>query len=49
LKEELRQLEIKEEEHVRERKKQLYKIAIKDMEEKIRYNKLDIESRVSAK
>ena len=49
LKEELQQLEIKEEEHVRERKKQSYKIAIKDMEEKIRYNKLDIESRVSAK
>jgi len=46
LKEELQQLEAKEKELIQERKKHSYKIKIKDMEEKIRYNKLDVESKL---
>jgi len=44
--EELQELEIEEEKLVKERKKHPYKIKIEDMEEKIRYNKLDLESKL---
>lgn len=46
VKEQLQQFETKEKELVEQRKKHPYKITIKEMEEKIRYNKLDIESKL---
>ena len=44
--EELQQFETQEEELIEQRKKHSYKITIKEMEEKVRYNKLDIESKL---
>jgi len=46
VKEQLQQFETKEKELVEQRKKHPYKITIKEMEEKVRYNKLDIESKL---
>jgi hypothetical protein len=46
VKEELQQFETEEEELIKQRKKQSYKITIKEMAEKVRYNKLDIESKL---
>jgi len=45
IKDELKQLEKEEDELIIERKKHTYKIKIKEMEEKARYSKLDIESK----
>jgi prepilin-type processing-associated H-X9-DG protein len=46
IKQELLQLEKEEKDLMAERKKQPYKITIKDMQDKARYNKLDIESKL---
>lgn len=46
VKEQLQQFEEQEQELTEERKKHPYKIAIKEMEEKDRYNKLDFESKL---
>ena len=46
VKEELQQFETLERELVKQRKLHPYKITIKEMEEKVRYNKLDIESKL---
>ncbi|HED38022.1 MAG TPA: hypothetical protein ENI76_07245, partial [Ignavibacteria bacterium] len=46
VKEELQQFETEEKELIEQRKQHSYKITIKEMEEKIRYNKLDIESKL---
>ena len=46
VKEELQQFETMERELVKQRKLHPYKITIKEMEEKVRYNKLDIESKL---
>lgn len=46
IEEELQQFEIQENELLKERKKHPYKITIKEMEEKARYNKLDFESKL---
>jgi len=46
LKEELRQMQDQEKELISERKKHSYKIKIKEMQENVRYNKLDIESKL---
>ncbi len=46
VKEELQQFEINEKELIQQRKHHSYKITIKEMEEKVRYNKLDIESKL---
>ena len=46
IKEELQQFEIQETELKSQRKQQPYKIKIKDMQEKVRYNKLDFESKL---
>ena len=44
--EELRQFETREKELIEERKKHPYKITIREMEEQVRYNKLDFESKL---
>lgn len=46
VKEELQEFETQEKTCIQERKQYSYKITIKEMEEKIRYNKLDIESKL---
>ena len=46
LKEEIQALETQEKECVAERKQHSYRIKIKEMEEKARYNKLDVESKL---
>ncbi|MBC8179545.1 hypothetical protein H8E88_00330 [candidate division KSB1 bacterium] len=46
VKEELQEFEIEENELIRQRNQYPYKITIKEMEEKVRYNKLDIESKL---
>jgi hypothetical protein len=46
VKEELQQLELQQQELIEERKKYPYKISIKEMAEKDRYNKLDFESKL---
>ena len=46
LKDELQEMKNQEEEYVTERKKYPYKITIKEMAEKERYNKLDMESKL---
>lgn len=46
VKEELQQFEIDEQELIKQRNQHSYKITIKEMEEKVRYNKLDIESKL---
>ncbi len=45
-KEELKQFEADEKDLIEQRKEQSYKITIKEMEENVRYNKLDIESKL---
>lgn len=46
VKEDLQQFEIGVKELIEQRKQHSYKITIKEMEEKVRYNKLDIESKL---
>ena len=46
VKEELQEFETKEKEFIEQRNQHSYKITIKEMEEKVRYNKLDIESKL---
>ncbi|MCK5537726.1 MAG: hypothetical protein KAI79_12940, partial [Bacteroidales bacterium] len=46
VKEELHEFETDQAELIEQRKEQPYKITIKEMEEKVRYNKLDIESKL---
>ena len=46
MKEELQEFETQEGTCIQERKQHAYKITIKEMEEKVRYNKLDIESKL---
>jgi Skp family chaperone for outer membrane proteins len=46
IEEDLQELILEEEKLLKERKKQPYKIKIKEMEEEIRYNKLDFESKL---
>ena len=46
VKEELQGFEAEEKELIKQRKLHPYKITIKEMEEKVRYNKLDIESKL---
>ena len=45
-KEELKQFETDEEDLLKQRKEHSYKITIKEMEQEVRYNKLDIESKL---